>query len=172
MSLDKDLPQTPIQARAPNARAGLTDEAIPGDDPFLPSPKRHPSRLSKLPPTHGSISSPRGAHYGHGHGHARARSSRSSLRSFAEYGWAGSDLELGSPRASHEQMRPNSHSHSHSHHSSSHSQRAFGLGNGHSRVYSSSSVPPTQPFGDEAVGVAGLSPRPLFREDNIGRAIG
>ncbi|KAH8808225.1 hypothetical protein F5884DRAFT_752768 [Xylogone sp. PMI_703] len=47
--------------RAPNARAGLTDEAIPGEDPFITPAKRKSNRLSKAP------------------GHGRSRSSRSSL---------------------------------------------------------------------------------------------
>lgn len=64
-SLDKELPFTPIQARAPNAREGLTDEAVPGDEPFVPGPKRRTSRLSKTPRT------PRLAHM-------RNKSSRSS----------------------------------------------------------------------------------------------
>ena len=41
-----DLPQTPILARAPNSRPGLTDEAIQGDDAFIHL-KRQPSRLYK-----------------------------------------------------------------------------------------------------------------------------
>lgn len=145
MSFDKDLPQTPIQAVAPNARAGLTDEAVPGDDPFLPSPKRHPSRLSKVPPT---MTSPRS-----NHAHTRTRSSRSSMRSFGgDYGYyTNSDMEL-SPRTSNDYYN-NMHY-------------------GHSRVYSSSSIPPRLSFGEEGV-VGGLSPRPLFRDnDMIGRAIG
>ncbi|KAJ9164874.1 hypothetical protein NKR19_g971 [Coniochaeta hoffmannii] len=144
MSFDKEVPQTPILAVAPNARAGLTDEAIPGDDPFLPSPKRHPSRLSKVPP---NMTSQRGHH-----NHTRTRSSRSSMRSFGDYGYyGGSDMEL-SPRTSND------------YYSNMH--------NGHSRVYSSSSIPPRLSFGEDGV-VGGLSPRPLFREnDMIGRAIG
>ncbi|KAK3330187.1 hypothetical protein B0H66DRAFT_597734 [Apodospora peruviana] len=139
-SFDKALPQTPIQARAPNARAGLTDEAIPGDDPFLPSPKRQPSRLSKMPP---GFSSQRRAH-------TRARSSRSSTHSFGGYGYASSDVGL-SPRHSHDNyVSP---------------QRT------HTRVYSSSSIPPRLSFGDEGL-IGGLSPRPLFRDDEIGKAIG
>jgi hypothetical protein len=145
MSFDKDVPQTPIQAVAPNARAGLTDEAVPGENAFLPSPKRHPSRLSKFPP---NMSSPRG-----NHSHMRTRSSRSSMRSFGgEYGYyTGSDMEL-SPRTSNDYYN-NMHQ-------------------GHSRVYSSSSIPPTVSFGEDGV-VGGLSQRPLFRDnDMIGRAIG
>lgn len=44
-----DLPQTPVLARAPNARPGLTDDTVQGDDAFIPIPqlKRQPSRLSK-----------------------------------------------------------------------------------------------------------------------------
>ncbi|QBZ55425.1 hypothetical protein PoMZ_00322 [Pyricularia oryzae] len=49
VSIDRDYPQTPIQARAPNAREGLTDESVPGDVPYLPQTRRHPSRISKLP---------------------------------------------------------------------------------------------------------------------------
>ncbi|KAH7383605.1 hypothetical protein BKA64DRAFT_682692 [Cadophora sp. MPI-SDFR-AT-0126] len=51
-----------VQAQAPNARAGLTDEVVPGADPFIAQPKRQNSRLSKLPP-----------------GHARSKSRRSSM---------------------------------------------------------------------------------------------
>ncbi|KAK3394776.1 hypothetical protein B0H63DRAFT_57687 [Podospora didyma] len=157
LSLDKALPQTPIQARAPNARAGLTDEAIPGDEPFLPSPKRQPSRLSKMPPNFSS--SHRRFHH-----HTRTRSSRSSMRSFAGYGSAaGSDMEL-SPRHSHEPRH--SHDAFHTHHGN----------HSHSRVYSSSSIPPRLSLGDEGVFGGGPSSppaRPWFRDDNnIGRAIG
>ncbi|KAI0867999.1 hypothetical protein GGS24DRAFT_507237 [Hypoxylon argillaceum] len=52
-SFSIDLPRAPEPAafaRAPNARTGLTDETVPGDDPFVPVLKRQPSRLQKLPP--------------------------------------------------------------------------------------------------------------------------
>lgn len=52
-SLSMDLPRVPEPAafaRAPNARSGLTDETVPGDDPFVPPLRRQPSRLQKLPP--------------------------------------------------------------------------------------------------------------------------
>lgn len=49
-------------AKAPNSRAGLTDEAIPGADPFIATVKRQSSRLSKAPP-----------------GHVRTKSMRSSV---------------------------------------------------------------------------------------------
>ncbi|KAK4101670.1 hypothetical protein N658DRAFT_531771 [Parathielavia hyrcaniae] len=132
-NISKNLPQTPIQARAPNARAGLTDESVPGDEPFiLTSPKRTPSRLSKLPPHHhhhhsasASVASVLGGiGVGGGGGrraahHARARSSRSSTRSFGEYYYyggggiggsglasaAGSELELSARHSSsHDQL--------------------------------------------------------------------
>ncbi|KAI1762983.1 hypothetical protein GGR53DRAFT_499591 [Hypoxylon sp. FL1150] len=86
-----DLPQVPgaVLARAPNARSGLTDDMVPGDDPFLPSPKRHPSRLHKLPPSSPSM-------------HGRTKGSRSSsLRSFAEAAWRqGEGPETSSPSGS------------------------------------------------------------------------
>jgi FtsZ-interacting cell division protein ZipA len=52
-SYSLDLPRVPEPAafaRAPNARTGLTDETVPGDDPFVPPLRRQPSRLQKLPP--------------------------------------------------------------------------------------------------------------------------
>jgi LPXTG-motif cell wall-anchored protein len=171
-SFDKALPQTPIQARAPNARAGLTDDSVPGDEPFLFSPKRTTSRrLSKLPPSTAHMGG--GGRRAH---HARARSSRSSSRSFGEYYYggsggggggggsrAGSDLEL-SPRYSQDHVVAR--------HSSQHS-RNNGHRGSHSRVYSSSSIPPRLSFGDDVL-FGGLSPaRPRFPgEGEIGRAIG
>ena len=156
-SFEKALPQTPIQARAPNARAGLTDQSVPGDEPFLPSPRRNPSRLSKHHPPN-SASQRR---------HARARSSRSSTRSFGDYssyyygsgaGSGGSDVELSESRHSHDLVvRHSSRSKGRSQHS-------------HSRVYSSSSVPPRLSFGDEAR--LNSPGRSVFRGDTIGRAIG
>jgi hypothetical protein len=35
---------TPTAAKAPNARLGLTDEIVPGEEPFVPLPKRSTSR--------------------------------------------------------------------------------------------------------------------------------
>lgn len=60
-----DMPQTPVLARAPNARPGLTDDTVRGDDAFIPQLKRQPSRLNKSQPA-----SPR---------HNRTRSARSSM---------------------------------------------------------------------------------------------
>ncbi|KAI1470944.1 uncharacterized protein F4812DRAFT_283167 [Daldinia caldariorum] len=84
-----DLPQIPgaVLARAPNARSGLTDETVPGDDPFLPSPRRHPSRLHKLP---SNSSSP----------NIRKGSRSDSLRSFSEPSWRDSAVETSSLRGS------------------------------------------------------------------------
>ncbi|KAL7628052.1 hypothetical protein AAE478_002248 [Parahypoxylon ruwenzoriense] len=85
-----DLPQAPgaVLARAPNARSGLTDDMVPGDDPFLPSPRRQPSRLQKLPPNSPNM-------------HSRTKESRSSsMRSFAEAAWRDAAAETSSPRSS------------------------------------------------------------------------
>lgn len=80
-----DLPRTPtsaVLARAPNARSGLTDDAVPGDDPFVMLPRRNPSKLSKLPASN-----------------HRSRGSRSSsIKSFAD-NWYGDNMQL-SPRTS------------------------------------------------------------------------
>ncbi|KAL8387837.1 hypothetical protein RB595_009640 [Gaeumannomyces hyphopodioides] len=176
-SMDKDLPQTPIHARAPNAREGLTDQAIPGDEPYIPLPKRQPSRISKM----SGVASPRLAH-------TRARSSRSSLRSFG-LGWdhpqpqqqrqgpyghygGGSEQELPrAGRASSDYPRSSAGGYSppHHHHRAnySHHHHQYSGASNHSRVYSTSSIPPRLSFSDDLFG----SPRPLLRED-IGRAIG
>ncbi|KAI5920658.1 hypothetical protein F4810DRAFT_407542 [Camillea tinctor] len=137
-----DLPSPPdaaVLARAPNARFGLTDETVPGDDPFVPSPKRYPSRLQKMPPPN----SPSTPH------HVRTKGSRSSsLKSFGD-GLPGPGD--GSPRAS-KDMYP---------------RRT------HSRIYSSSSIPPRLSFGDVDT-FTGLSPPPSRRADTttIGQALG
>ncbi|KAL8414150.1 hypothetical protein RB594_005392 [Gaeumannomyces avenae] len=182
-SMDKDLPQTPIQARAPNAREGLTDQAIPGDEPYIPLPKRQPSRISKMS---GSVTSPRLAH-------TRARSSRSSLRSFGlgwdhpqqqqqqqqqqqrqqgPYGYYGGSSEQELPRAgraSSDYPRSSAAGYSPPHRRGnySHHHHQYSGASNHSRVYSTSSIPPRLSFSDDMFG----SPRPLLRED-IGRAIG
>ncbi|KAG5998528.1 hypothetical protein E4U43_002395 [Claviceps pusilla] len=48
-SMSMDLTSIPVLARAPNSRPGLTDEAVQGEDAFIPPQKRHTARLSKLP---------------------------------------------------------------------------------------------------------------------------
>lgn len=164
-------PPTPVLARAPNARPGLTDETIQGDEAFLPSPRRQTYRLSKHPPSSGGTSR---------RGHGRSRSARSSfsvgggsVRSQQWYGYGYShhqgasghdvtDTEL-SPRSSQDQfVRP-------SHHSSQFSSPPLSSGlptqHHHDRVHSSLSL-------DDQALVGGLSPRPPVRECDIGRAIG
>ena len=42
-----DMPPPAVLARAPNSRPGLTDETVEGDDAFIPTHRRQPSRLSK-----------------------------------------------------------------------------------------------------------------------------
>ncbi|KAJ2901356.1 hypothetical protein MKZ38_001910 [Zalerion maritima] len=147
-----DVPQTPVLAKAPNARPGLCDEALPGADPFVAPLRRQPSRLAKMPPTPGSR-------------HIRSRSSRSSVRSFG-YAIGGStppdsnrewlsgyhtDGGVGStPRTSADHFN-----------SSPYTQY---------RIYSSNSIPPRLSLGDEMLG--GLSPPPVVLRNDIGRAIG
>jgi hypothetical protein len=89
-----DLPiQSPpiaVLAKAPNAREGLTDETIPGDEPFIQRPRRHLSKRNRAP----SSSGPDSAH--------RVRVSQSSsTKSFAEV-FGRESVEVSSPRASHD----------------------------------------------------------------------
>ncbi|KAF3769131.1 hypothetical protein M406DRAFT_107730 [Cryphonectria parasitica EP155] len=135
-SFDKELPFTPIHARAPNAREGLTDEAIPGDVPFVQSPKRQGSRLYKPP-----RAPP--------HAHTRHKSSRSSS-SLHRLGDGVRYSDVDEYRYSHEGYQ------------------------NRSRGCSVSSPPPPRLSlsRDWPDGNGGLSPRPLVRPDEIGRAIG
>lgn len=55
-----DMPQSPVLARAPNARPGLTDDTVQGDDAFIQL-KRQPSRLSKNHQRHRSVNGALGA---------------------------------------------------------------------------------------------------------------
>lgn len=59
----KNLPDLPPVARAPNSRSGLTDETIPGAQPFVTPPTRRSRRLSKTQSS----------------GHIRNKSTRSSI---------------------------------------------------------------------------------------------
>ncbi|KAF4630099.1 hypothetical protein G7Y89_g8049 [Cudoniella acicularis] len=61
--------------RAPNSRAGLTDETIPGAEPYIPPMKRQGSRLSKTPP-----------------GHSRTRSRRSSVSAKSMWSAGGNSV--------------------------------------------------------------------------------
>lgn len=139
-----DVPPTPVLARAPNSRPGLTDETVQGDDAFIPTLKRQPSRLAKLPPT---ASRP-----------SRTRGSRSSTVSVAGH-----------------------HDHWHGHHPDEHTltrmssdylpraNRSLDMRR-QKRVHSIS-TPPRLSFDDD-IYLGGLSPRPLIRQSEIGRAIG
>ncbi|KAI8629174.1 hypothetical protein F5Y19DRAFT_92154 [Xylariaceae sp. FL1651] len=137
-----DLPRSPevaVLARAPNARTGLTDETVPGDDPFVPPLRRQPSRLQKMPPN-----MPKGP----SRTNSRTRGSRTnSMKSYAE-NWQGS--AESSPTGSRDA----------NHHI------------GHSRIYSSSSVPPRLSSSGDNEAYTNLSPPPSRRHDNIGRALG
>lgn len=73
LSPSSEYPGSPsFLAKAPNARKGLTDETIPGADPFVGTIKRQSSRLSKAPP-----------------GHTRSKSRRSSMsaKSVSSFKW-------------------------------------------------------------------------------------
>jgi hypothetical protein len=67
-------------ARAPNSRVGLTDEAIPGAEPYLPPVKRQSSRLSKAHP-----------------GHGRSKSRRSSMSAKSMWSYTGGPILEQSP---------------------------------------------------------------------------
>ncbi|KAL3428040.1 hypothetical protein PVAG01_01549 [Phlyctema vagabunda] len=76
------MPDTPsFLARAPNARAGLTDETVPGEDPFILPVKRQSSRLSKAPP-----------------GHGRSKSRRSSMSGKSIVSVRSGNIPLPAPR--------------------------------------------------------------------------
>lgn len=170
-SIDRTpLPPTPILARAPNSRAGLTDETVPGDVPFIPAPKRQPSRLYKLPPGAHAVgsSAPRSRH-------GRKRSSKSSTSSIggystfhsnnynnraAYYRGGGYTSDTGGGGRGAGGGFPGRHSHDHARTRSMHHQ--------HSRFHSGVTVPPRLSLGDDAR----LSRRQFLREEEIGRAIG
>jgi hypothetical protein len=144
-SMSFDLPRAPegaVLARAPNSRSGLTDDTIPGDQPFLPTPRRNPSKLSKQPPP----SPPMNANvFDHQIQPAQSRGSRSnSMKSVPE---ARQRLSSEAPA---------------------------NWRGGHSRIYSSSSIPPTVPVQDAEQHFAGLSPPPNRKTstEDIGWAIG
>ncbi|KAI1112836.1 hypothetical protein F5Y14DRAFT_244431 [Nemania sp. NC0429] len=143
-SFSIDLPRAPEPAafaRAPNARTGLTDETVPGDEPFVPQLKRQPSRLQKLPP-----STPKNL--------SRANSRTRIVRSNSHpENWNNSSAD-SSPTGSKERS-------------------GSGSGSTHSRIYSSSFVPPpiTSSASDKEM-YLGLSPPPSRRQNPIGHALG
>ncbi|KAF4446634.1 hypothetical protein F53441_9765 [Fusarium austroafricanum] len=141
-----DVPSSPVIARAPNSRPGLTDEAVQGEDAFIPLVKRQPSRLAKLPPSSRQ---------------SRTRSSRSSTMSAVSPSprdpWHGHypDGFLGTRSSSEYLPRAN---------------RSLDIRRQHHRMHSMSNM--NRLSFDDEVFLGGLSPRPLIRKSEIGRAIG
>ncbi|PNY24340.1 Uncharacterized protein TCAP_05721 [Tolypocladium capitatum] len=138
-----DMPRTPVLARAPNARPGLTDKVVQGEDAFISLVKRHPSRLAKHGPP-----SPR---------HHRSKSTRATMTGTTGRNlWYGQQFEYHSPpRRSADTFLPTSPTHR----------------SGSNGVYSSQSTPPRTSFDDDLL-LGGLSPRPVIHQSEIGRAIG
>lgn len=114
-----EIPSTPVLARAPNSKPGLTDDTVQGDDAFIPQSKRQPSRLSKHPPVSWR--------------HGRARSTRSLSRGSAHEQWFGDDQDTTPPRRSTETFKRSR---------SLHQARYNG-------VYSSAAKPPRASFDDD-----------------------
>ncbi len=141
--LNFDVPTTPVLARAPNARPGLTDDTIPGDDAFILQPKRQ-TRVGKHPPVSGTTR------------HNRAWSTRSLSRGPSHEYWYGAEQDSTPPRHSTETF-----TRSRSMHHTSNSSTA----------YSTPARPPRASFDDEMF-MGGLSPRPPIHKSEIGRAIG
>ncbi|KAH8174002.1 hypothetical protein LIA77_05421 [Sarocladium implicatum] len=132
----------PVIAVAPNARPGLTDDMIQGDDAFVARVKRQPSRLAKVqpPPSPGKPQ------------HTRSSSSMHATW----YGYQESSQYSSTVTRYSSDRRPQT------------PPQGF---HNHTRVYSSSSIPPISTQ-DEDFYSGGLSPRPLLRQSDIGRAIG
>ncbi|KAF8867020.1 hypothetical protein BDZ45DRAFT_667015 [Acephala macrosclerotiorum] len=147
-----------VVAKAPNARAGLTDEALPGADPFITPPKRQSSRLSKAPP-----------------GHARTKSRRSSIS--AKSMWSvrersSSDLKGKDRYSTWYDQDPKSKERQ-----STWYDQDDEVVSSHMRTDNGSSSPGISDFFD-GVPSGGLSPRPKSRprlwevsREDIGRAI-
>jgi hypothetical protein len=143
-SMSFDLPRAPegaVLARAPNARSGLTDETVPGDQPFVPTPRRNPSKLSKQPP--------------------------SPPMNIDTFQIQSQGQRLKGPRSNSMRSAPESRQRT----SSDTPPSSRG---GHSRIYSSSAIPPAVVLSEAEQQFAGLSPPPNRRApiDDIGRAIG
>ncbi|KAL6878630.1 hypothetical protein J3F83DRAFT_242489 [Trichoderma novae-zelandiae] len=137
-----DVPSSPILARAPNARPGLTDETVRGDQAYV-NIKRAPStRLSKS-------NSPR---------HARTKSSRSTRSSFGSNvrreQWYGQASEQNSPRPSADTYTKS------------------GPPSARRATISTPASHDTQSSRDDDFPLTGLSPRPAVLRADIGRAIG
>ncbi|KAK0392333.1 hypothetical protein NLU13_1829 [Sarocladium strictum] len=140
-----DVP-APVIAVAPNARLGLTDEMVQGDDAFVPRIKRQPSRLAKSQPP----ASP-GKHQ-----HKRSTNSHSSLHA-AWYGYQEESQYAQTPVRHFSERQPQT--------PPPRGHRPNIL------AYPDSSIPPYSSH-DEEVFHGGLSPRPMLHQSDIGRAIG
>ncbi len=139
-----EMPATPVLARAPNSKPGLTDDTVQGDEAFIPQSKRQPSRLSKHPPVSWR--------------HGRARSTRSLSRGSAHEQWYGDGDEQDS------YMPPRRSTETFTRSRSLHQAKKSG-------IYSSAAKPPRASFDDDMF-LGGLSPRPPVHKSEIGRAIG
>jgi hypothetical protein len=143
--LSTDVP-APVIAVAPNARLGLTDEMVQGDEAFVPRIKRQPSRLAKVQPPPSPSK----------HQHHRSTNSHSSMHA-AWYGYQEDSQYTSTPIRHSSERRPQTPP-----------PRGFRVPN---RAYSNPSIPP-YPTHDDEVYHGGLSPRPLLHQSDIGRAIG
>ncbi|KAL7914720.1 hypothetical protein GGI35DRAFT_156121 [Trichoderma velutinum] len=137
-----DIPPTPVLARAPNSRPGLTDETVRGDQAYV-NVKRTPSaRLSKT-------NSPR---------HARTKSTRSTRSSFGSSAkreqWYSQTPEANSPRPSADIYSKSAPA----------SRRAT--------ISTPANHVSRQISTEDDVPLTGLSPRPVVLRAEIGRAIG
>ncbi|KAL7788667.1 hypothetical protein V8C37DRAFT_234638 [Trichoderma ceciliae] len=137
-----DAPPTPVLARAPNSRPGLTDETVRGDQAYVNVKRTPSSRLTKN-------SSPR---------HTRTRSTRSTRSSFGSSAkreqWYSQTPEQNSPRPSADIYSKSAPS----------SRRAT--------ISSPANNVARQRSRDDEVPLTGLSPRPVVLRSDIGRAIG
>lgn len=144
-----EQPQTPVLARAPNSRPGLTDDAVQGDDAFVSLPKRQPSRLAKTAPTTPLMLAPSVSAAKHG----RSKSTRATMS--PRDPWYGQSIEYELPRRSADTCHP--------------ILTAFHQAS--DSTHTTRSTPARESFGDE-IFLGGLSPRPLVHKSEIGRAIG
>ncbi|EFX01832.1 hypothetical protein CMQ_8298 [Grosmannia clavigera kw1407] len=189
-----------VHARAPNSRPGLTDETIPGDPSFLPSPRplrKQTSRLVKQPPM--AVSGASSISGSHSFWHVRTRSGRSS--SVASGRSLGSEVGLQQQSQHYEEEYeevpplplapiPSQVSQPHRNRSTSNLAQTNADGNinsskghgylhhQHPRFYQAS-VPPQLLLDDDdnsdnqGATLGGLSPRPRVPDQSrIGRAIG
>ncbi|KAM0254782.1 hypothetical protein ACHAQJ_006440 [Trichoderma viride] len=137
-----DIPPTPVLARAPNSRPGLTDETVRGDKAYVNVKRTPSSRLTKTTP-------PR---------HTRTRSTRSTRSSFGASAkreqWYTQTPEQNSPRQSADIYSKSAPS----------SRRAT--------ISTPANHATRQGFREDEVPLTGLSPRPVVLRSDIGRAIG